>query len=515
MTSVEARPNTYDIVVPTVGRESLRPLLDVLDAQYTARRTTLIVVDDRVSPTTPLLTFESMRPDVVVLRSGGRGPAAARNAGAAIATAPWVVFLDDDVAPTATWASDLERDLDGVSPEVGGVQGRIVVPLPATRRPTDWERNVAGLERAQWATADMAYRREMLQTVGGFDERFPRAYREDADVGLRFVAGGARITRGKRVVQHPVRPAPWAVSIAKQAGNADDALMGRLHGPGWRTRAGVPRGRRRRHIATTTAAAVAVGAAASHRRAIAIGAGVAWGTLTVEFLLRRIAPGPRTTSEVATMIATSVAIPPVATAAWLRGFANARRVAPASRRAAGSDARRPVDAVLFDRDGTLVVDVPYNADPDYVRPVAGAREAIARLRAAGIPVAVISNQSGVGRGLLCEDDVDAVNARVDALLGPFGAFCVCVHGPDDGCACRKPAPGLVIDAAGRLGVDPKRCAVIGDIGADVEAARAAGAFGVLVPTPVTRPTEIASAPIVAPTISIAVDLILEQRGVVA
>jgi HAD superfamily hydrolase (TIGR01662 family) len=114
--------------------------------------------------------------------------------------------------------------------------------------------------------------------------------------------------------------------------------------------------------------------------------------------------------------------------------------------------------------------------------------------------------------LLTERDVQAVNARIDELLGPFDAFCVCPHGPDDGCTCRKPAPGLVRDAAASLGVAPERCAVIGDIGADIEAARAAGALGVLVPTSCTRTEEVVDAPIVARTLGAAVELILEFRA---
>lgn len=167
-----------------------------------------------------------------------------------------------------------------------------------------------------------------------------------------------------------------------------------------------------------------------------------------------------------------------------------------------------VQAVLVDRDGTLVVDVPYNGDPALVEPVPGAAPALERLRAAGLPVAVISNQSGVARGLLSSADVDAVNRRVSDLLGPFAGFWVCPHGPGDGCGCRKPAPGLVLAAAAALGVAPTACAVIGDIGADVEAANAAGARGVLVPTPLTRPAEVAAAPEVAPDLATAVDLLL-------
>nr|WP_255434925.1 HAD family hydrolase [Cellulosimicrobium sp. TH-20] len=160
--------------------------------------------------------------------------------------------------------------------------------------------------------------------------------------------------------------------------------------------------------------------------------------------------------------------------------------------------------MLLDRDGTLVHDVPYNGDPAAVRPVEGARAVLDDLRARGVRLGVVSNQSGVGRGLLTRAQVDAVNARVEELLGPFDTWQVCPHAPDDACACRKPGPGLVLAAAADLGVEPWRCAVVGDIGADVGAALAAGATPVLVPTPVTRAEEVAAAPRVVPDLAAAV-----------
>ena len=169
--------------------------------------------------------------------------------------------------------------------------------------------------------------------------------------------------------------------------------------------------------------------------------------------------------------------------------------------------------MLFDRDGTLVVDVPYCADPERVTSVPTARAALSLLRAAGIPVGVVSNQSGIARGLLNRDQVDAVNRRVDDLLGPFDVWQVCPHGPDDGCACRKPAPGMVLAAAQQLGVAPGDVAVVGDIGADVGAARAAGARSVLVPTEVTLPEEVAAAPVVRPDLLAAVQYLLNTPAV--
>ncbi|MEU3527754.1 HAD-IIIA family hydrolase [Streptomyces sp. NPDC038707] len=148
-----------------------------------------------------------------------------------------------------------------------------------------------------------------------------------------------------------------------------------------------------------------------------------------------------------------------------------------------------VSAILFDRDGTLVADVPYNGDPERVRLLPGAREAVALARAHGLATGVVSNQSGIGRGLLTTAQVRRVNERADALLGGLDLWLFCPHTPEDGCPCRKPRPGLVRAAAARLGVPPAACLVVGDIAADVLAARAAGARGVLVPGAATAPKE--------------------------
>ena len=168
----------------------------------------------------------------------------------------------------------------------------------------------------------------------------------------------------------------------------------------------------------------------------------------------------------------------------------------------------PPAAVFLDRDGTLVLDVPYNGDPAQVQPVPGAAGALARLRDAGVPLALVSNQSGVARGLLTMAQMEAVNERLEELVGPLGPWMMCPHAPEDGCGCRKPAPGLVLAAAAALGVDPADCAVIGDIGADMGAAQAAGARGILVPTPATRPEEVLDASEVADTLDEAVDLLV-------
>ncbi len=171
-----------------------------------------------------------------------------------------------------------------------------------------------------------------------------------------------------------------------------------------------------------------------------------------------------------------------------------------------------IRAVLFDRDGTLVVDVPYNGDPARVEVMPGAVDAVRRARRAGLKVGVVSNQSGIGRGLLTRDEVEAVNRRVDELVGPLDVWAYCPHVEGDACPCRKPAPGLVLDACARLGVSPAEAVVIGDIGADVAAARRAGASAVLVPTETTRPEEVAAAPTVARDLGAAMALVMDRVG---
>ncbi|MGP4097746.1 glycosyltransferase family 2 protein [Nonomuraea sp. KM90] len=333
------------VVIPTIGRPTLRDTLAAVGPGVP-----VVVVDDRKPADAPGLSLPA---HVRVVRSGGRGPAAARNAGWRAAETPWVVFLDDDVIPEPGWAEAVWKDLVDLPDDVAGSQGRIVVPLPAGRRPTDAERNTAGLAEALWVTADMAYRRTVLEALDGFDERFPRAYREDADLALRVTRAGHRLVRGARATAHPVRSDGFWASVRFQRGNADDALMRRLHGPEWRAAIGGGPGRLRLHALTTAAglaAALLAGAALATRRpadrrpadrlfaairrrpaaprvlpALAVAAGGAWAALTAEFAWRRVAPGPRTPGEVLRMAVTSVVIPPVACAHRVRGEWRVRR----------------------------------------------------------------------------------------------------------------------------------------------------------------------------------------------
>ncbi|WGL53007.1 HAD-IIIA family hydrolase [Nocardioides sp. BP30] len=493
------------IVIPTLARPSLDALLTALAGQSIPVTASIILVDDRRDPgETPPSAIEPPTGadlDITVVSGRGLGPAHARNVGWRHARTPWISFLDDDVLPDAEWYASLLTDLEAAEQAgAAGSTARVHVPLPPDRRPTDWERGTAGLATARWITADLSYRRAALAAVGGFDERFPRAFREDADLALRITEDlGAVIVEGERRITHPVRPSDDWASLRQQAGNADDMLMARVHGADWHDRAGEHVGRRPRHVVITAAGVLAVGGALARRGALAAVGATIWAAGTAEFAWRRIAPGPRDSDEVRRMLLTSMAIPPAATWHTARGLVEHRH--------AGRWRGLP-ELVLLDRDGTLIRDVPYNGDPARVVPMPGARRALDRLRAEGVRLAVVSNQSGVARGLITPAQVEAVNARVAELLGPFEAFYVCEHGPDDGCSCRKPQPGLVKQALAEAGVVPDRALLIGDIGSDVEAAAAAGVRAVLVPTPVTRAEEIAAASHVARTLAEAVGSVL-------
>ncbi|GAA2518415.1 glycosyltransferase family 2 protein [Pilimelia columellifera] len=316
------------VVVPTVGRPSLSVLLAAVTGRGCADE--ILVVDDRRTPDPPLV----IAPGVRLIRGPGRGPAAARNCGWQAAAGEWIAFLDDDVVPAANWSSVLRQDLLMAPASVGAVQGRLAVPLPADRRPTDWERCTSALAQGRWITADISYRRTALAAVGGFDERFPAAYREDAELAHRVRMAGWTLVRGARQAAHPVRPeGPW-VSVRAQRGNADDALLRRLYGPRWRSALELPTGRRGNHVVICVAGALAVIAGLGSRRGTqvwtqmaALAAGL-WAGGVAQFASARIRPGPRTATEVVTMAVTSAIIPQVAVSHWLHGWWRSRGAKP-------------------------------------------------------------------------------------------------------------------------------------------------------------------------------------------
>jgi len=139
---------------------------------------------------------------------------------------------------------------------------------------------------------------------------------------------------------------------------------------------------------------------------------------------------------------------------------------------------------VLDRDGTIVVDRHYLDDPDGLEFLPGAALGLQSLHSRGYRLVVVTNQSGVGRGLYPMDCVLAMNVRLRAMVQAIGAelaaIYVCPHAPLDHCSCRKPGQALMLRAAAELSFEPRRAVVIGDKPSDVEFARRAGALSVLI-----------------------------------
>jgi histidinol-phosphate phosphatase family protein len=140
-------------------------------------------------------------------------------------------------------------------------------------------------------------------------------------------------------------------------------------------------------------------------------------------------------------------------------------------------------AVFLDRDGTLIEDTGYPRDPGLVRLLPGAAEALRELDRLGFLLVVVSNQSGVGRGLVTPAEANAVAARFVDCLRSHGARVhasyYCLHAPEDGCSCRKPEPGMLRRASTELGIALGRSFLVGDKPGDIEAGRRAGCRTVL------------------------------------
>jgi histidinol-phosphate phosphatase family protein len=171
-------------------------------------------------------------------------------------------------------------------------------------------------------------------------------------------------------------------------------------------------------------------------------------------------------------------------------------------------------AVFLDRDGTLMHEVNYCRDPAEVHLVDGAVEALRRLRDAGFRLVIITNQSGIARGLLTEADFHAVQARLLELLGGgvIDATYMCPDGPAGESGRRKPSPAMVLEAARDLGLDLARSWFVGDKPIDVQCGLAAGTRTVLVRTGHGRDADPAGAHFVAKDIASAADFILSDSG---
>jgi glycosyltransferase involved in cell wall biosynthesis len=229
-----SRPR-ISVVIPTYKRPQLllRCLTTVLTQHIDADAYEVIVVDDGHDDATQHLV-ESLKegaPLAAELRylrpPIGRGPAVARNVGWRAARGEIVAFTDDDTVPARDWLAEGEKVMD-LHPDWVAMCGRVSVPIPGEA--TDHARMTAGLAKAEFVTANAFVRHWALRQVNGFDERFARAWREDSDLQFRLMTQVGPVGRCSRAeVVHPVRAAPWGLSLSQQKNTFYDALLYKKH----------------------------------------------------------------------------------------------------------------------------------------------------------------------------------------------------------------------------------------------------------------------------------------------
>ena len=312
------------VVVPTFKRPALlHRCLSALTVQtLDPSLYEIIVVDDGPSEQTRRVVESWIERVVAWLRLryipiGDRhvhGPAAARNAGWRAAHGELIAFTDDDCIPASDWLTAGCALLEDKT--VSAACGQIVVPLPTY--PTDHEKTTSGLEMAEFATANAFCKREALLAVGGFDERFTKAWREDSDLQFSLIEHGHRcIHLPRAVVVHPVRPACWGISLRQQRNNVFNALLYKKHGALYRCRIQTDPPWRY-YVMTGALVSAAVGGVIPWTWLVT-GSLMFWIGLTARFSMERLRHTSRTISHVAEMALTSALIPPLAVFWRLRG----------------------------------------------------------------------------------------------------------------------------------------------------------------------------------------------------
>ena len=310
------------VVVPTFNRpQLLERCLEGLAAQaFDPSAYEIVIADDAASEDTRRQVEEwqsrclQTGPAIhyVPVRKT-RGPAAARNAGWRFAQGRVIAFTDDDCTPQPEWLAAGTR---AIGKGASGASGRILMPLPAD--PTDYERDAAGLATAQFVTANCFYLRSALEAVGGFDERFTMAWREDSDLWLTLMERGETlVSADDAVVVHPLRPAPWGVSLSQQRKSESNALLYKKHPLLYRqyVQPGPPRDY---YVIVGSILGCLLGIG-FRRPAVTVASFVIWVRLTGAFIARRLQGTSRRPAHIAEMVVTSALIPPLAVYWRLRG----------------------------------------------------------------------------------------------------------------------------------------------------------------------------------------------------
>ena len=306
----------FTIVIPTYQRPALLlKCLDALGRQRLPRdQFEIIVVDDGNSPETEtaVLLFTKQ-----IAQSGGplevrylgqpsrRGPAAARNRGWRAARGGIVAFTDDDCLPQPDW---LSAALPNFRRGAQVVTGQLRMPLP--RNPTAHDRTTAFLETAEFITANCFCRKSALERVGGFEEAFDTAWREDSDLQFKFIRAGISIGRcPEAIIVHPLRESPWYAPLRDERKNRYDALLYKRHPDLFRERIPMYRGLvLQYYTAIVSVGAGFVGLLLGNGMVASAGIGI-WAVLSTDLAMRHLPDGPVHLTDVKRAVVTALATP--------------------------------------------------------------------------------------------------------------------------------------------------------------------------------------------------------------
>lgn len=234
-----------------------------------------------------------------------QGPAGARNRGWQSSRASIIAFTDDDTIPDKGW---LVAGLNAMQDGADAITGRISMPLP--NEPSDIERDAAGLETAEFVTANCFMRRNILNEIGGFDERFSMAWREDSDLHFSLLEAGYSIEKApEALVVHPLRPNKFAAGIGMQKKVLFDVLLYQKH-PGL-YREHVRHGLPWLYIVITLLMVVTLTSALAGRADFASVSLGLWILFTLRFFLTRLSRSARTVRNTFELFLTSIVIPPL------------------------------------------------------------------------------------------------------------------------------------------------------------------------------------------------------------
>ncbi len=298
------------VVIPTFKRPALlKKCLEALLVQTLPPPAyEILVVDDAGSEETRSLVreyaSERKEPGIRYLSIVGKhGPAAARNRGWRMARSPLIAFTDDDCLPEPDW---LANGIAAFRGNVAGVSGRVIVPRGA--RPSDYEWNSACIEQSQFVTANCFYRKSVLEEINGFDERFTRAWREDADVFFTLLKRGERLKSAPdAIVVHPVRSASWGVSIREQSKSMFNALLYKKHPDLYELKIGSPS--RACYYAIVSSFLVAMAGIGFGLQPLAFAGLLVWALFTGFLCLKRLRTRSYAPRHLTEMLVTSVVIP--------------------------------------------------------------------------------------------------------------------------------------------------------------------------------------------------------------